>query len=87
MGTWLAPFKNIHRRHDVRFDTGYIPRPCQHYHIVFHKKSPEQMRKLYNGASSCTVTDVGGVSSDRKLTEYFYDWQQAPTKCCDNKLT
>lgn len=86
MGTWLTPFKNIHKRHDVRFDTGYVPRPCQPYHIVLHKKSADQMRQLYKGASSCQVADVNGVTTYRKLSEYYYDWQQAPNKCCDNKL-
>lgn len=78
MGTWLSPFRNIHRRHDVRFDTAYLPRKCKKYHFVLHKQTPKDMREIH---------DTNSCSSGAKTIpyEYLYDWTQAPTKCCDSR--
>lgn len=82
VGTWLASFRNIHRRHDLRFDTAYLPRKCKNYHFVLHKRTAKDMREIYNG-NSC-FSEVSHVSNKRPV-EYFYDWAQPPMKCCDNK--
>lgn len=82
VGTWLSTFRNIHRRHDLRFDTAYIPRACKSYHFVLHKRTPTDMRKIFNG-NSC-FSEVHYDSKKRPL-EYFYDWSQSPMKCCDNR--
>lgn len=84
VGTWLAPLRNVYRRHDVRFDTGYIPRKCKPYHIVMHKRSAEDMFKLWNGIS-CSQLQTS-VQYQNKLREYFYDWTAPPSKCCDTLL-
>lgn len=83
VGTWLTPFNNIHRRHDVRFDTAYMPRKCKDYHIVLHKRTPKDMRAIFNGdLCSSEVT----YDSNKRPVEYFYDWSQSPVKCCDTKV-
>lgn len=82
MGTWLAPFRNIHRKHDVRFDTAYMPRKCKNYHLILHKRTPLDMREIHSG-KSC-FSEVTYETAKRPL-EYFYDWSQAPMKCCDNR--
>lgn len=82
MGTWLAPFRNIHRKHDVRFDTAYMPRKCKNYHLILHKRTPIDMREIYSG-KSC-FSEVTYEATKRPL-EYFYDWSQSPMKCCDNR--
>lgn len=81
VGTWLSTFRNIHRRHDLRFDTAYMPRDCKSYHIVLHKRTPADMRKIFSG-NAC----FSEVQYDRskRPKEYFYDWSQSPMKCCDN---
>jgi galactosylxylosylprotein 3-beta-galactosyltransferase len=81
LGTWLAPFKNIHKRHDIRFDTAYMPRHCKNYHIVLHKRDVKQMRDIYAGRM-CTHENMANQNV-RRPAEYFYDWTQVPTKCCD----
>jgi galactosylxylosylprotein 3-beta-galactosyltransferase len=82
VGTWLSPFKNIHRRHDLRFDTEYMPRKCKNYHFVLHKRTAKDMREIHAGDSCFSETAYGARKRPR---EHFYDWTQSPTKCCDNK--
>lgn len=77
LGTWLSPFKNIHRRHDVRFDTAYMPRSCRDYHLVMHKKSADEMREIYSGDWKCSDGNA------KRPKEYFYDWTQTPRQCCN----
>lgn len=81
VGSWLSNFRNIHRRHDPRFDTAYLPRQCRNYHIVLHKRTAAHMTDIYNGyLCSFEVTDEASV---KRPLEYFYDWTKPPTKCCD----
>lgn len=82
VGTWLSTFRNIHRRHDLRFDTAYLPRKCKSYHFALHKRTPTDMHKIFNG-NAC-FSEVQYDTSKRPL-EYFYDWSQSPMKCCDNR--
>lgn len=81
MGTWLAPFRNIHKRHDVRFDTAYQPRKCKGYHIVLHKRTPLDIRQVFEGETCYSEVDY---EVSKRPVEYFYDWSQSPMKCCDN---
>lgn len=83
VGTWLAPFNNVHRRHDVRFDTGYQPRKCKNYHLALHKRTSEDMRAIAKGdlCASEVTYDL-----TKQPVEYFYDWSQSPSKCCDNRI-
>lgn len=83
VGTWLSSFRNIHRRHDVRFDTAYMPRKCKNYHLVLHKRTPKDMREIAGG-DRC-FSEIEYEASKRPI-EYFYDWSQSPMKCCDNKV-
>lgn len=80
MGTWLSPFGKIHKRHDVRFDTAYMPRKCKNYHIVMHKRSAEEMRKIFDGSFKCED------ENSKRPIEYFYDWSQKAGKCCDVRV-
>lgn len=82
MGTWLAPFHNIHRRHDLRFDTAYMPRKCKQHHFVLHKRTAKDMREIYSG-DSCFSEVTYDIN--KRPIEYFYDWSQSPMKCCDNR--
>ncbi|XP_053667299.1 beta-1,3-galactosyltransferase 6 [Anopheles marshallii] len=82
VGTWLAPFRNIHRRHDVRFDTAWKPRACQAYHMLLHKRTARHMRDIYAG-EMCTHEEDQQPSGGGTLPkEYFYDWTQPPSLCC-----
>lgn len=82
VGTWLAPFKHIHRRHDPRFDTAYMPRDCKTHHIVRHKKTIKDMQEIYKG-NDC-FNEIKYVETIKKPVEYFYDWKKSPVNCCDN---
>lgn len=83
VGTWFAPFRHIHRRHDPRFDTTYIPRKCKDYHLVLHKRTANDMKEINKG--NLCFSEVS-YDSKRQPAEYFYNWFQSPSKCCDNKL-
>lgn len=82
VGTWLSSFNNVHRRHDLRFDTAYIPRKCKNFHFVLHKRTPKDMREVHGG-DTCFSEVAYEVT--KRPAEYFYDWTQTPSKCCDNK--
>lgn len=82
VGTWLASFRHIHRRHDLRFDTAYMPRKCKKYHFVLHKRTANDMRQIYGGDSCFSEASY---DANKRPIEYFYDWAQSPMKCCDNK--
>lgn len=84
MGVWLSPYRNIYRKHDVRFDTAYMPRKCRRHHIVLHKRSVANMNDLRNGLL-CTFNRAND-SSIRRPREYFYDWNRSSIHCCDNVL-
>lgn len=81
MGTWLSPFKTIYRRHDVRFDTAYIPRKCKVYHLILHKRTIRDMKEIFKG-NLCS-SEISYDENFRPM-EYFYDWSRSPMKCCDN---
>ncbi|XP_058124478.1 beta-1,3-galactosyltransferase 6 [Anopheles ziemanni] len=81
MGSWLAPFRNIHRRHDVRFDTAWKARTCKNYHLLLHKRTAQHMRELYAG-EMCSREEGVSEGSNPQPKEYFYDWTQPPSSCC-----
>ncbi|KAH8338613.1 hypothetical protein KR074_001172 [Drosophila pseudoananassae] len=80
VGTWLAPFRYVYRRHDPRFDTAFLPRKCKSYHLVLHKRSSEMMAQIFEG-KLCSGT---GHSS---VLEYYYDWTRTADKCCDSLVS
>lgn len=81
MGIWLSAFRHVYRRHDVRFDTAYMPRKCQNFHIVLHKRTASDMKDLYRGLL-CTFRQANDTSVQRPA-EYFYDWKRSSVHCCD----
>uniref|UniRef100_A0A1B0C5F9 Hexosyltransferase n=1 Tax=Glossina palpalis gambiensis TaxID=67801 RepID=A0A1B0C5F9_9MUSC len=82
VGTWLAAFRHVYRRHDPRFDTGYMSRKCRAHHLVLHKRNETLMRDLYNG-KLCTF-EAGNEIYLKRPTEYYYDWRKTADKCCDS---
>ncbi|XP_011197233.2 beta-1,3-galactosyltransferase 6 [Bactrocera dorsalis] len=85
MGLWVAPFRDVYRRHDPRFDTQYKPRKCRRYHIVLHKLNEEEMQQIDNG-SICVRGDKEEEKDNEQSTSlkpYFYDWTKSADKCCD----
>lgn len=82
MGSWLSTWRNIYRRHDVRFDTAYLPRQCKSYHIVLHKRTIKDMLDVHRG-ELCTFKDANDTKI-RRPVEYFYDWSASQMRCCDS---
>ncbi|XP_058450206.1 beta-1,3-galactosyltransferase 6 [Malaya genurostris] len=80
VGTWLSSFGNIHRRHDVRFDTAWMPRKCKTYHLVLHKRTAQQMKEIHRG-DLCSHEEEQEPDTQRPK-EYFYDWTVPPSQCC-----
>lgn len=85
VGSWMAPFRNIHRRHDVRFDTAWKARSCKNYHLLLHKRTARHMKDLYAGEICTHEEDVSGGASPLPK-EYFYDWTQPPSACCKTSV-
>lgn len=81
VGMWLTPLKSVYRKHDVRFDTTYMPRNCQNYHIVLHKRTIADMFNLYENRL-CTFKNANNTKIRRPI-EYYYDWDKLPSSCCD----
>lgn len=82
MGVWLSSFRNIYRRHDIRFDTGYLPRKCRDYHIILHKRSVTDMFDVHKG----NLCNPKYANIANRPNEYFYDWTEIPSRCCDNLM-
>lgn len=82
MGVWLSAFRNINRKHDIRFDTAYMPRKCKAYHIVLHKRTVNDMKDLYRG-QLCTFKHANDTSIQRPI-EYYYEWDLPQTQCCSS---
>lgn len=82
MGIWLSSLRNVYKKHDPRFDTAYMPRKCQNYHIVLHKRTPTNMRDIYRGFL-CTFKQANATNI-RRPAEYFYDWNSSQIQCCDS---
>lgn len=82
MGVWLSSWRNIYRRHDVRFDTAWMPRKCKSYHIVLHKRTVKDMRDLFRN-DPCGFKDSIENKTKRPI-EYFYDWSVSQMRCCEN---
>lgn len=80
MGVWLGALRHVYRRHDVRFDAGYLPRSCKAYHLLVHKRSAVEMKRL-RGGDLCSFEE-NDLHGQRRPLEYFYDWEAAPSKCC-----
>lgn len=76
VGTWLSSMRNIHQRHDVRFDSWYTPRDCKQSHFVLHKRTIKDMEKIFNG-NPCHAEQ-----RKSKLYEYYYNWKSFPSRCC-----
>ncbi len=82
VGIWFSSMRNVYRKHDCRFDTAYMARVCKDYHIVLHKRSAEDMRRIYQDTSSACNYDRN-VDDLARPVEYFYNWKAAPMQCCD----
>lgn len=80
VGTWLSTFRNIYRKHDIRFDTGYLPRKCRDYHLILHKRSIADMYDLFHG----NLCNPKYANIANRPNEYFYDWNEIPLRCCNN---
>lgn len=83
IGTWLSPFRNIHRRHDLRFDVAHVPKNCKPLgHFVFHQNAFEDFT-VFKGGIDCQKL----ISSQilKHPNQYFYDWKISPINCCNNK--
>lgn len=82
MGVWLGALRHVHRKHDVRFDSGYMPRKCQNYHLLVHKRSAAEMKRM-RGGDLCNF-EQNAEPNVKRPEEYLYDWSAPPSKCCAN---
>lgn len=87
MGLWLSTMRELYRRHDVRFDTAWLPRRCAPYHLVLHKRTVRDMKMVRGGAVCSGVEDEErGEAGERRPVEYFYDWSVPVGQCCGKRV-
>ena len=79
MGAWLAPFTNIHRKHDVRFNTGRVSRGCNNAYIVTSGETSSSMAEKEQGLET-----FGRICAEEYRTRpsYEYNWSAPVDKCC-----
>lgn len=78
LGTWLAPV-DVHRIHDLRFDTAAKSRGCSNSYIVTHKQSVYEMRQKY-----WLLQEEGTICrhESKDTASYVYNWKVPPSQCC-----
>ena len=83
VGTWLAPLKNIHRVHDVRFDTEATSRGCNNKHIVSHKQSVDDLKSKHLMLTSSSTSKKRLCKNEfKQRNSYEYNWNALPSTCC-----
>lgn len=82
LGVWLSPFSGIHKKHDVRFNTGYYSRGCRNVYIITHKETSSSMLLKYD-----TWKESGALCKEEFLSRlsYVYDWTAPANRCCIRK--
>ena len=80
VGTWLAPLKNVHRVHDVRFDTESYSRGCNNKHIVSHKQSVQELKLKHYMLTS--LSNRLCFTEFKFQNSYEYNWNVPPSLCC-----
>ncbi|KJH51423.1 ubiquitin--protein ligase [Dictyocaulus viviparus] len=87
VGAWLAGL-DIKYVHDPRFDTEWKSRGCNNEYLITHKKSTDDMRKLYNNLASLIRIVNLRVLCDKEFRirdSYVYDWTALPSECCHRR--
>ncbi|KAL1116874.1 hypothetical protein AAG570_005343 [Ranatra chinensis] len=78
VATWLAPLK-LNRVHDARFNTQTVSRGCRNSHLILHKQSPDDMRRLHLRLQTAGTLCPKEFDS---IVPYTYNWKALPSKCC-----
>lgn len=83
VGAWLAPLE-VKRFHDFRFDTEFVSRGCSNQYIVTHKQSVDMMKEKYQNLKT-----TGRLCTKEVKTRstYIYNWDVAPSGCCNRTLS
>ena len=81
VGLWLASVENLERRHDIRFDTEWLSRGCQNYHLITHKIDQHQMTQFYENLITRAQLCQREVLFRKP---YIYDWGVPSSQCCSN---
>lgn len=79
LGVWLAPFKHITRKHDIRFNSGPKSRGCSNDYIVSHPETPVSMVTKHK-----YILTVGYLCKEEinYLPSYQYNWTAPIIYCC-----
>ncbi|KAL3069769.1 hypothetical protein niasHS_016003 [Heterodera schachtii] len=82
VGAWLAGLK-VRYVHDPRFDTEYRSRGCNNEYLITHKKSPDEMRRLF---TNLATNGILCLPSEYQLRpSYVYDFSRPPSECCTRR--
>lgn len=79
VGTWLSPFKDVHWKHDVRFNTEVgVSRGCDNNFIVFPTRDNLDMttkhKQLMETGQYCKAAETAWG--------YEYNFNVLPAQCC-----
>ena len=82
LGVWLSPFDNIHKRHDIRFNTGYYSRGCSNVYIATHRETAASMLQKAH-----LLETSGNICEEEFQTRlsYHYNWTAPASRCCLKK--
>lgn len=78
VGTWLGAL-DIHRVHDVRFDTEWQSRGCSNKYFITHKQDIDQIKQKHKNLK--TTGKICSQEVKYKLS-YVYNWNVDPSRCC-----
>jgi len=81
LGTWLAPV-NVHRQHDVRFDTEFKSRGCSNSYLITHKQTPKMLIEKAENLKTFGFLCGGKNGEFRARMSYNYNWTVPPSQCC-----
>lgn len=82
LGIWIAPFEDIERRHDPRFNTGIQSRGCSNQYLITH---PEDASSI--ATKQVRLDAIGNLCEKevKKIGGYQYNWNIQVDKCCEIK--
>uniref|UniRef100_A0A914HI38 Hexosyltransferase n=1 Tax=Globodera rostochiensis TaxID=31243 RepID=A0A914HI38_GLORO len=82
VGAWLAGLR-VRYVHDPRFDTEFRSRGCNNEYLITHKKSPDEMHRLFSNLATRGVLCHPGEYQLRP--SYVYDFSRPPSECCTRR--
>ncbi len=73
---------DLHRAHDIRFDTSHGRRDCASYYVVLHKRDADEQHAVAERLRVNATAVCEGPDPPDGPPVYAYDHGMRPSKCC-----